>query len=562
MSKNSTIRKNNQQISLQQKIYYYITAAFLPNIFLFNLYNNNRDAQILFQHVIILGAVLAVISIVMLWSIRFVVRTYEGSLLLLFLFWITFWLFEFIHEVLPYQILNLLPINSRIILFVSITSVIIGVIVLLRLRRIRLYKRRVIFNVLSAVTCLLFIFNTFPSLIFAMSANSEEGRTFYIRREFNIDSSLPSPDIYWFHMDGMISLNSAEYYFDSPQDETRERLLDLGFVINENAEFGGGGTIFGVSALLSPDFYDSYLHEIFLEGEQLTRLDGRQELYNEAIERDAISFAIEIAPYHELFHAFLQAGYTATMIAHLSPMVYTPINQFYRLGSADYIDDFPFVVVDQTSEYHFLVDMLNLIELLVKTTPAPSRLINRVSGESDFDWQPISTYVDDIDRLTATTLNLLHERQLYRALIDHLETSKPNNDISTLTYITSTLAHASNWGHQVAGSRDDSRIDLYPLSYEYALHTMFNKIDMILEQNPNAVIVIQADHGMHQPDSQQALLDAGLTRGEVLHLFNSVISAVRIPVQYGGLDSAIDPINITRELVNRFVGENYQLLDQ
>jgi len=40
----------------------------------------------------------------------------------------------------------------------------------------------------------------------------------------------------------------------------------------------------------------------------------------------------------------------------------------------------------------------------------------------------------------------------------------------------------------------------------------------------------------------------------------SAFSAVRIPQIYGGLDAPLDPRNISRELVNRFVGENYELL--
>jgi len=561
MSTNSTICQviNNQQInSLKQKIFYYVTVAFLPNIFLFNLYNNNRDAQIILQHVLFLGVILATISVVMLWAIRLMVRTYEGALLLLLIFWIAFWFFEAIHAILPYRILNLLPISSRILLFAGIIGVIIGVSTFLRFHGNRFYKRRVVFNVLSSVICLLFIFNVFPSFVYAI--NTSLGGAFYIRREFNVDSSLPSPDIYWFHMDGMISLNAVEYYFDTSQSETRERLLELGFVVNENAEFGAGGTIFGVSALLSPNFYDSYLHGIFRW--DLLRRDRRHEIHSEAIEADGISFPNDIAPYHELFHAFLQAGYTSTTIASFSPYTYSLINQFYRLGESGSIDEFPFAITEQPLERHFLIDSIDLIELLVMTTLVPNRFANIVSGEIDIEWQTIPTHADEIDKLTASSHNLTHERQLYRALINHLEISQP--DIPTLTYITTVFTHANRWIWQDDSSTnsDPSRIDLYPLAHEYALYVMFNMIDLILERNTDAVIVIQADHGMHLLYTQQALLNDGFTEEEVLSLYNSVISAVRIPEQYGGLDAPLDPLNITRELVNRFVGDNYQLLDQ
>ena len=125
------------------------------------------------------------------------------------------------------------------------------------------------------------------------------------------------------------------------------------------------------------------------------------------------------------------------------------------------------------------------------------------------------------------------------------------------------FAHAVRWGWQDSDAYSDlSSIDLYPLAHEYALNVMFNMIDMILHRNPDAIIIIQADHGIHLLYTQLALLEEGFTEVEVLRLFNSTINAVRIPTQYGGLDEPLDPLNIARELVNRFVGDNYQLLDQ
>jgi len=41
---------------------------------------------------------------------------------------------------------------------------------------------------------------------------------------------------------------------------------------------------------------------------------------------------------------------------------------------------------------------------------------------------------------------------------------------------------------------------------------------------------------------------------------NQTINAVRIPEKYGGLESPVEPLNITRLLINSFVGKNYTLL--
>jgi len=87
-----------------------------------------------------------------------------------------------------------------------------------------------------------------------------------------------------------------------------------------------------------------------------------------------------------------------------------------------------------------------------------------------------------------------------------------------------------------------------------------NIIDVILESNPNAVIVIQADHGIHNPGFHVDLLEFGYTEEDIMRLNFSVMSAKRIPPEYGGIEAPIAPLNITRELINRFVGENYELI--
>jgi hypothetical protein len=41
---------------------------------------------------------------------------------------------------------------------------------------------------------------------------------------------------------------------------------------------------------------------------------------------------------------------------------------------------------------------------------------------------------------------------------------------------------------------------------------------------------------------------------------NQVMSAVRIPETWGGLQEPLDPLDISRVLVNRYVGSNYAMV--
>lgn len=482
----------------------------------------------------------------------FLTRSLEGAVLSLLFCWLAFWNFEFIRA--------RIPINSATAILVATTFLLICTVILLRALSDKLQKVRVVFGALAGVAMLLFMFNVFPTIIFAFAESSDIENNWQIRRNFHLDETLPKPDIYWFHMDGTVTLNTAEYYLDVPSNESRDRLLDLGFIINEDAELIPGATVQALPSLLSPDFYDSYLNEVFEGASNLFRGE-RQSLFSSAIERDDISIADDLAPYPELFHEFLEANYTITTIAGYNPVVFPLIDQFYNI----FTDDYPFAIEDGYFQRHFLIDAVELVELLSLMTPVPGRLVSTIAGDNNIEWRSIPNYENEIDRLTETTLNLHHERLLYRALIDSLNTSSPS--IPNLSYITLNFTHGSAWGWWNENESFSEYphlhpVELYPDAHEYTLIVMFNMIDMILEQKPDAVIIIQADHGMHLAETQQALLEAGFTEEEALRLFNSTISAVRIPERYGGLDEPLDPLNITRELVNRFVGENYQLLDQ
>jgi hypothetical protein len=101
----------------------------------------------------------------------------------------------------------------------------------------------------------------------------------------------------------------------------------------------------------------------------------------------------------------------------------------------------------------------------------------------------------------------------------------------------------------------------YPPQHRYAAKVVLGYIDLILAHDPDAVIVVEADHGLHAEANRDTLLAAGGTEEDVRVMQNSVMSAVRIPDKWGGLDAPLDPLNISRVLVNRFVGENYTLLD-
>lgn len=551
MSPEKIVKKS---LETKEKLLYYLASALLPNIFLFSLYNGNRDdTHLVFGHVFILAGILVVVGVIGLLINRLLVGNDESAILVLLIFWSLFWLFEAIYD--------RTGVGSKNLLLAMVVAIVIGSVISLRFIGKNFYKGRIVFNMVAGVICLMFLFNGVPAVVANVGTDFEtttEQGEFLIRRTFNVDETLPSPDIYWLHMDGMINFTDMAYFFDDPQEELREALVTRGFVINEDARFVAHDTVFGVPGLLSPDFYDSYLGELLATTGQSLRRERAQALRG-TFAADHISLADDVAPYHELFHAFMQAGYTAAMIADFDERVYVPLGQFYRLGHAYRTDGQPLTLESVFEvERHGLRDALDLIELLAITTPIPYRFVFQIR-EGIYEWEQIPTLVDEIDQLTAHTLDTHHERQLYRRLIDSFSVEEP-----MIMYMTLMFTHANRWQwyvEELVGHGDHAhRIDLYPEAHQYAANVMLTMIDMILAENPDAVIVLQADHGFHLHRTQRQLLADGLTEAQVADLQNSVMNAVRIPQQYGGLDAPLDPRNITRELVNRFVGDNYELL--
>jgi hypothetical protein len=88
-----------------------------------------------------------------------------------------------------------------------------------------------------------------------------------------------------------------------------------------------------------------------------------------------------------------------------------------------------------------------------------------------------------------------------------------------------------------------------------------------LAYDPGAVIVVQADHGIHGIGPGDAYFDSdfmfarGYSLEDQLNLNLQVMSAVRIPSQYGELTEPLDPLDISRYLVEHFIGGgNYEYL--
>jgi len=481
---------------------------------LFHLYNRNHaQNHILFGHVLIWAGIFAAVGFLLFFALKRIVGGAERALLLTVLYWLCFWLFGTMLDIIrPYH-----TFPSQFFLL-ALGVVLILVTVLFRLLKPPFDKVRPAFNALAIAIVVLFAFNLTPAIRhnFAlqrvrvmMASDDEVKRPFHIKRDFLIDTTLPAPDIYWFHLDGMISLNTMEWFSGEPQEHLREELSRMGFKIYDDVMLTPASTRGALSLLFSPVFADS-----FFEGGGLREIEADLELHEAERMVGELNWAVRVSgmgggagyEHFELLNALLQRGY---ILEHIGGF----------LGAVS-IGQGHFPV-------HFFV-VGALPDLLAVTTPL--RFLRWAIGGYarvgsrllDFGPDPLARFV------------------FYHQAYTHM---------------------GRNWMQAPALEQmNPTAVHLYPLAFNYAAQWMLGLIDNVIEENPNAVIVLQSDHGLHYTETWRHLLDQGYTPEQVLELGLSVFSAVRIPDQYGGLEAPIAPLNISRELVNRFVGQNYNLL--
>jgi len=508
---------------------------------------------------------LMILSSVTLFALlRYWLRNYKGAIVA---FCIIVWLLTTITEALSNQNWSQL---SRLMLLVVLYGFVILLALIFRRRGIPFHKKDVAFRILSLVICVLFVFNALP-LTGGHMGNFElkDGELF--RTDFRVDRNLPRPDIYWLMTDGKINLVDFETLFGGSHDQFRIFLEERGFILNENAVYIATNTRYGLPGLHSPTFYDRFLEEIFATFENMPA-DSRVDVASTAFRNQGLRLNSDIASSSELFNSFLQAGYSTVQIAPNYPHIHARFNYFYRFNSGGrntVSQRRPFTIAGDEphgGDVGVSRGMRDLIELLTLDTPL-SLISSYEAFEEEEDhsivWTAIPSHTEAINALNLNlNANVPHERHLLQRLID--SQSIPG---SKLTFMAIYFAHINRMYWQERGlSRRNaaSRYDLYPSAYADSLQVLMAIIDVILENNPDAVIVIQADHGIHIELAHTSMQNGslGLTVEDTARLQNSVMSAVRIPPQYGGLDEPLDPRNITRELINRFVGMNFELLPQ
>lgn len=395
-----------------------------------------------------------------------------------------------------------------------------GVILILCFRKWKFessYRGNIFF---SCVVFLLFLFQCVSFLNLHFQQNSCVDERFV--HSPKVSSSLPSPNIYWIHCDGFLGIHSFQKYFHDSLDSFRNELRKKSFFIYDSAYLTAScSTKVAVTALMNPDFYDRFLiHHVQPERNAVW------EFKNENL----LAFYRLIA--NQFYLAFEKKQYQVTVLPKDS-------------WSSSYIER-----LSSMNEYYNAYLQTKSIDIF--------GYIAR--------WMPNSFFLKNKEYLKAVSVDRsdcpdADKDYIRNNLLDiHAIQNLPIPDHPSLTIIKCFAAHTpyayDEKGKRRNSSPDHSDPEDYKPQHLLTTRVLLWTVENILEKDPDAVIVLQADHGLHCTTERQFREYFG-EKCNPHELWNQVFSAVRIPKKFRNGDEkymARTPLNIVRYLINSFVG--------
>jgi len=539
---------------IAERFLYLLAVLSTPSIPLFFLFSRNVAQGLLFSHFLIFGGVSAAISLILYLLIsKFVLRR-RRSVILIALLWATFWFFGLFQKIITGVGFSQ---NLNVVYLLALVFIVAAGFILRNVKMSRLVA-----NTVAVLLCLLFAFNFVPVAMavsrgeIQRAANESSGVLPYeVKTAFNIDPNLPHPNVYWLHMDGLMGFDAVEHYFNDPQTELENELMERGFIVNRSARLEAGYTHVAVAAMTSPTFYDSYLAGEFARVAKLTRTLRENSIFTAMA---AKGFSLyDIYPQAEILKAFSDAGYLN---------LGTPSRTYYPLPVNISIVGTNVTDMDNKREaaapFDKLISFINLVvdasafSIIKEKT---DEWINNIGVAENT--QSIPDYRETVDKyISGFSDSDGHLEEMLRGIKYATSVQSPH-----FVYFANDMAHSSfiydeNGNVYKKPLEDPQDVFLYYPQHKYALKEMLAQVDTIIENDPEAIIILQADHGIHI-GAPNYLYERGYSLEDLLNLNLQVFSAVCVPPQYGKLSQPLDPLDIARWLVNHFVGEgNYEYL--
>ena len=360
-----------------------------------------------------------------------------------------------------------------------------------------------------------------------------------------VDKEKPSPNIYWFHMDGMPNTNFIKKYYNENLDNFKEKINELNIINNEDASFTGGHhTITALPSLIDPDYYDNYLKDYLEENDKC--IIEKCKTKEIPTFKDLNYRRID----NELLKGLKKKGYTTIGILEYNQYTALKTDYVYDIYDNKKCDVGYFKGHKNTDDIYKDILKIHFNYLLLYKN------INVMENHKPNKY--ISCQKDYINYPNINKNNQLKET--LTALYD----SKNKGNNPKFFFIDNTLMHR-NWNYDKDGNfirEDNTDLNDYDDCYKFTTKVLLEFISYINENDPDSIIVIQGDHGIHVLDEDVLKSIYNINEREVLKIRNSTISLISLPEKYKNKDEEYlsNPLNISRYLINNYVGDNYKYI--
>ncbi len=383
-----------------------------------------------------------------------------------------------------------------------------------------------------------------------------------------VDRSLPSPNVYWFHCDAMMGLRSFGSCFGYDTTGFEGRLGARGFQVNPDAMLETSRTTrVALPALMCPDFYDSYLSSRLSTHE-------RAKAYDCSV--DQARLERQLATRNELVQAFEAKGYATSSVISDSAWdaILQPATQkvYHCDTNQSQLRAQQAGASKPTTSGYWKNSRLLLDAVARPIQAALTPLLDRYGRMLSVPRKTVAS--DPVEPNTVSRKELeallpepywiiVHGSMVNGCVYSIKKSASPSLSIFyvLVAHQPFTLDFEGDLLESIDGDLENPAN--YAGQYLVAQELLLFLVDKILQKDPNAVIVLQADHGLHVATAEEFEAVMGRPIREV-DLWNNVLCALRVPAKLrtGEESKALDnPLNMTRYLVNSFVGRRYKYLD-
>lgn len=522
----------------------------VPNlIYVYRLiyyYNSNfkEGLELFFSEVIVLSLVfLGITALVYLFLMNVLKDEQKAFCILCFVCMFYFFKFDLI----------------KLLLFIVFILILI-----IDFKKIIKFKLDTVVCLLSFVIIFLFSFSFFTSIsnVLYMVLNS---RSFDNNNTVNVDDDFDTPNIYYIHSDAMMSMDTMKKYFSYDNLYLKYYFDENGYYLNEDASLvAGHRTQRALVAMFNPDYYDEFYKDYLIDLENVYLGKNKKTSfivdYYELMDKRLDN---------ELFRALDKKDYKKIAIAEFNSNTSLDVDYYYDYY---YYENHARHIDENNSELRLLKDnsdfSLNAyVAFLHLRGVLDSTMFYEFTKDINFLNYELVDY-DSFDSSKYEHTNRAMEDNNYwlsKAILKGLDSSFDIDDekFVFVDFKTNHDPYTFDRNGNVIEETSKYELKFYLTNYIYSSYLLVELLDFIRTNDEDAVIIVQGDHGIHTR-SDDEMIDYFNTDIEgVQEIRNSVISAVYVPDKYkNGDEEYLDnPLNISRYIVNNYVGDNYQYLN-